>query len=144
LQQSFFQSPPCVLVLLSAGSKQQGTLRNSNHVFCFVVFFYFFTLEPTKEPDEEKKSYAIIFGVSLGGGLFVLALASICLIRFCKRNKMGGRNRRHSGIMPSEEAFPNREKYELKNAKSAEKVIYFEQVGVWSKSMKGESNEAFE
>ena len=57
---------------------------------------------------------------------------------------MGGRNRRHSGIMPSEEAFPNREKYELKNAKSAEKVIYFEQVGVWSKSMKGESNEAFE
>ena len=82
-------------------------------------------------------------GVSFGG-LFVLALVSICLIRFCKRDKLVRRNRRHPDVMPSEEAFPDREKYELKNAKYAENIIYFEEVGVWSKtSMEGESNEAF-
>jgi len=101
------------------------------------------TQEPTKEPDDKKINYAIIIGVSFGG-LFVLALVSICLIRFCKRNKLVRRNRRHSDVMPSEEAFPDREKYELKNAKSAENIIYFEEVGVSSKlSMEGESNEAF-
>jgi len=88
-------------------------------------------------------NYAIIIGVSFGG-LFVLALASICLIRFCKRNKLVRRNRSESNVMPPEEAFPNREKYEMKNAKSAENILYFEEGGVWSKtSMEGESNEAF-
>lgn len=53
------------------------------------------------------------------------------------------RKRRGSGVMPSEEAFPDREKYELKNAKSMDNIVYFEEVGLWGKPMKGEKNEAF-
>jgi len=100
------------------------------------------TQEPTKETQGKKMSYAIIIAVSFGG-LFVFALASICLIRFCKRNKMGRRQRRGSEMMPSEEAFPNREKYEMQNAQSEENIIYFEEVGVWAKGTEGKSNEAF-
>lgn len=47
-----------------------------------------------------------------------------------------------SGVMPSEEAFPDPEKYELKNAKSMDNIVYFEEVGLWAKAMKGETNEA--
>ena len=46
--------------------------------------------------------------------------------------------------MPPEEAFPSREKYEMENAKFAENNLYFEGVGLWSKTtIEGESNEAF-
>jgi len=101
------------------------------------------TQESTEEPEDKKINYAIIIGVSFCG-LFVVALFSICIIRFCKKNKQVHRNRRHSGVIPPEEAFPDREKYEMKNAKSVENIIYFEEVGVWSKPpMEGESNEAF-
>ena len=88
-------------------------------------------------------SYAVIIGATFGG-LLVLALVSICLVRFNKKKKRGFRKRRCSGVMPSEEAFPNQEKYELKNTKSMENIIYFEEVGAWATTDKGKSNEAFD
>ena len=91
----------------------------------------FVCIEPTKEPKESKMKYAIIFGATFGG-IFVLALAYICLVRFKKKKKT-----------LSEEEFSNREKYELENTKSMEN-IYFKEVGVWTKTDEGKSNEAFD
>ena len=103
----------------------------------------FVCIEPTKEPKESKMKYAIIIGATFGG-LFVLVLATICLVRFKNKKKTLGRKRSGSGSMPSEEAFPNREKYELENTKSMENIIYFQEVGVLTKIDGGKSNEAFD
>ena len=86
--------------------------------------------------------YVIIIGATFGG-FFVLALATICLVRF-KKKKTLGRKRLGLGVMPQEEAFPNPEKYELENTKSMENIIYFEKVGVSAKTDGGKSNEAFD
>ena len=86
--------------------------------------------------------YAIIIGATFGG-IFVLALAAICLVRF-KKKKTSGRKRPGLGVMPYEEAFPNPEKYELQNTKSMENILYFEGVGAWTKRNGGKSNEAFD
>ena len=89
-------------------------------------------------------SYVIIIGATFGG-LFVLALATVCLVRVKKKRELLSRKRRCSGVMPSEEAFPSPEKYEMKNTKSMENIIYFEEVGVWAtKTNDGKSNEAFD
>lgn len=87
-------------------------------------------------------SYAVIIGATFGG-LFVLALAAMCLVRLNKKKPMR-QKRRGSGVMPYEEAFPNPEKYELKNTKSMENIIYFEEESVWAKIDEGKSNEAFD
>ena len=116
----------------------RGQTENNTLICC-----KFLCIEPTKEPEESKMKYAIIIGATFGG-LFVLALATICLVRFKKKKKTSGRKRRGSGVMPYEEAFPNPEKYELQNTKSMENIIYFEEVGVWAKTDGGKSNEAFD
>ena len=102
----------------------------------------FVCIEPTKEPKESIMKYVIIIGAT-SGGLFVLALAYICLVRFKKKKKTSGRKRLGSGLVRSEEEFSNREKYELENTRSMEN-IYFKEVGVWSKTDEGKSNEAFD
>ena len=45
--------------------------------------------------------------------------------------------------MPSEESFPEREKYEMENTKSEENIVHFEEVGIWAKPFDKKINEAF-
>ena len=78
-------------------------------------------------------NYAIVIGAS-SGGVFVLALVSICLIRLCKRKEVK-RPRLDSDIVPVEEALGNREKYELSD-KSKGKIFS-------DKPVEGRLNEAF-
>ena len=114
--------------------------QNENNV---LICSKFVCIEPTKEPKELKMKYAIIIGATFGG-VFVLALAAICLVRFKKKKKTSGRKRPGSGVMPYEGVFPTPEKYELQNTKSMENILYFEGVGAWTKSNGGKSNEAFD
>ena len=84
---------------------------------------------PTKE-DERKLSFAIIIGISFGG-FFIVALITILLVRHCKKKKLLEK-RNHSNVMPCDEAFPNRQKYEVQNGKSVEN-FYLEEKGLWVK-----------
>ena len=56
---------------------------------------------PTTNPP-----YAIIIGVSFGG-LFVLVLCIIFLVRFCKNRNAAHRGKRGSYNMPPDRAFPD-------------------------------------
>ncbi|XP_022807283.1 von Willebrand factor D and EGF domain-containing protein-like isoform X1 [Stylophora pistillata] len=85
--------------------------------------------EPTKE-DKVKVLYPIIIGVSCGG-IFMLAVLSIYLIRHSHRRKMVGCRRNLCG-MPTEVAFPNPEKYELQETKSKEDIVRYEEIGMWN------------
>lgn len=85
-------------------------------------------LEPTKE-DKGKVPYPLIIGVSCGG-IFVFAVLSIYLIRYCHRRKIVSR-RRLSGVMPADVAFPNPEKYELQETNSQEDIVRYEEIGIW-------------
>ncbi|XP_022787244.1 protein eyes shut-like [Stylophora pistillata] len=84
--------------------------------------------DPTNDA-KEKLHYPIIIGASCGG-IFVIALVSICLVRHCQRQKRLQRRRVSSG-MPSEVPFPNQEKYELKETRSKEDIVSFEELGLW-------------
>lgn len=86
-------------------------------------------LEPTKE-DEVEVPYTIIIGASCGG-IFVLAVLVIYLIRHCHRRKMASR-RRDSCVMPTEVAFPSPGKYELQETKSKEIIVGCEEIGMWT------------
>jgi len=89
------------------------------------------TKEPTKE-NETMLPIPVVIGVSCGGA-FVLCLVAIFLIRQYKRR--GERNpRRAMDSMPSEVAFPDAEKYELKGTKPREDVVFFEEVGFSNKA----------
>ena len=46
--------------------------------------------------------------------------------------------------MPSDEAFPDRHKYEVGNGKSEENILYLEEMGVWAKPIEGKANEAYD
>ena len=84
--------------------------------------------DPT-EDEKEKVPYPLIIGVSCGG-IFVLTLLSICLVRYCQRQKRFNR-RQGSTLMPSEVSFPKPEKYELKEAQSKEDIVSYEEIGIW-------------
>jgi len=83
-----------------------------------------------EEPTEESKvPYPLIIGVSCGG-IFVLAVLGIYLIRYCHRSKIL-RRRRASGVMPAEVAFPKPEKYELQETESKEDIVRYEETSMW-------------
>ena len=44
--------------------------------------------------------------------------------------------------MPSDEAFPDRRRYEVERAKSEENILYLEEMGLWAKPIEGKENEA--
>jgi len=98
-------------------------------------------IEEVEEPTEEdrwKVPYPIIIGVSCGG-IFVLAILSVCLIRFCNRAKKV--RRRGSGVMPTEVPFPSPEKYELQETESKEDVVRYEEIGLWNDTVRCEGLE---
>lgn len=99
------------------------------------------TQAPTKK-DETKLSFAIIIGISFGG-FFVVALITILLVRHCQKKKLLEK-RHHSNIMPSDEAFPDRRKYEVERAKAEENILYLEEMGLWAKPIEGKENEAYD
>jgi len=83
------------------------------------------TNEPTKE-SETKFPFPVVIGAACGGA-FVLCLVTYFVIRQCKRE--GKENpRRAIDFMPSEVAFPDAEKYELKDTKPRDDV------GFWNKA----------
>ena len=100
------------------------------------------SIEPTNKDEKQTLSFPVIIGTSCGG-LFVVALVSICLIRFCQSKNMSRQRNRGVGFMPSEEAFPDREKYEMGSTKSEENIAHFEEVGIWAKPLERKRNEAF-
>lgn len=96
-----------------------------------VLNFFSFSLpssEP-KEDDETNVHFSVVIGASCGG-VFVLCLLAIFVIRQCKRH--GKRRGRHaSDVMPAEVAFPNAQKYEMEETKSKEDLVYFEECNIW-------------
>ena len=95
---------------------------------------------PTKK-DERNLSFAIIIGISFGG-FFIVALITILLVRQCHKKKLL-ETRNQSNVMPSDEAFSNRQKYEVEKAKSVEN-FYLEEKGLWAKPIEGKENEAYD
>ena len=95
---------------------------------------------PTKK-DERKLSFLIIIGISFGG-FFIVALITILLVRHCQKKKLLEK-RNHSNVMPSDEAFPNRQKYEVEKGKSVEN-FYLEEKELWAKPIEGKENEAYD
>ena len=108
-------------------------------IFITILLFVFFHhhVEPTEE-DKGKVPYPVIIVVSCGG-IFVLAILSVCLIRFCNRTKKV--RRRCSGVMPTEVPFPNPEKYELQETESKEDVVRYEEIGLWNDAVRCEGLE---
>lgn len=97
------------------------------HLFNINIYIYFYqNLEPT---EESKVPLPLIIGVSCGG-IFILAVLSVYLIRYCHRRKMLSR-RRVSDVMPTEVAFPNPEKYELQETESKEDIVRYEETSMW-------------
>ena len=96
---------------------------------------------PTKE-DESKLSFAIIIGISFGG-IFIVALIAILLVRHYHKKKLLER-RHHSNVMASDEAFPDQGKYELEKGKSEENILYLGQMGPRAKPIEGKENEAYD
>ena len=86
-------------------------------------------LEPTIE-EKGKVQFSIIIGVSCGG-IFVLAVLSVYLIRHCHRRKMASR-RRDSWVMPTKVAIRHPEKCELQQTESKEDIARCEEIGMWT------------
>ena len=98
----------------------------------------------TTEPIVKEPPYAFIIGVSFGG-LFVLALCIIFLVRFCKKRNKAYRGKRGSDNMPPEEAFPVSQKYELKSVAVNNAYVAVGEVSFgWDKQTPGFSNEGFQ
>ena len=111
------------------------------HSINFQAPVYLLSLAPTKK-EETKLSFAIIIGISFGG-FFIVALITILLVRHCKKKKLLEK-RHHSNIMPSDETFPDRRRYEVERAKSEENILYLEETGLWAKPIEGKENEAYD
>ena len=108
------------------------------YIYCsFLYFFTYFHTEPTEE-DKGKIPYPIIIGVSCGG-IFVIIVMSVSLIRFCNRAKKV--RRRYSVVMPAEVPFPNLEKYELQETESKEDVVRYEEIGLSNDTVRCEGLE---
>lgn len=99
---------------------------------CTFCLIFHQNLEPANETNG-KVPYPIIIGVSCGG-IFVLAVLGIYIIRHNHRRKMVSR-RCSSGVMPSEIALPNPVKYELQQTESKEDVAMYEEIGMWTKDV---------
>ena len=98
----------------------------------------------TTEPIVKRPPYAFIIGVSFGG-LFVLALCIVFLVRFCKNRKTAYRGKRGSDNMPPEEAFPGSQKYELKSVAVNNAYVAVGEVNFGcDKQRTGFSNEGFQ
>ena len=97
-----------------------------------------FSLVPTKE-GERKLSLAIIIGISLGG-IFIVALITILLVRHYHKMKL----LENSNVMPSDQAFPDRGKYELEEGKSEENILCLGEMGPSAKPIEGKENEAYD
>ena len=101
---------------------------------CTFCLIFHQNLEPANEANG-KVPYPIIIGASCGG-IFVLAVLGIYIIRHNHRRKMV--SRRHNGgscVMPSEIALPNPVKYELQQTESKEEVAMYEEIGMWTKNV---------
>lgn len=94
-------------------------------------------LDPT-EDSKEKLPYPLIIGASCAG-IAVLVFISIYLVHRHQRYKERNR-KRSSSVMPSDVSFPDREKYELKEARCKEDIISYEELGVWKND---DSNDKF-
>ena len=86
-------------------------------------------LSDPKKDVKEKLPYPLIIGASCGG-IFVIVLASICLVRHCHRQERI-ENRRVSNGMPPEVPHPSPHNYELKETRSKEGIVNDEGFGVW-------------
>ena len=93
--------------------------------------------EPTEE-DKGKIPYPIIIGVSCGG-IFVISVLGVYLIRFCNQTKKV-RGRR-SCVTPVQVPFPNLEKYELQETELKEDVARYEEIGLWDDTVRYEGLE---
>lgn len=83
--------------------------------------------------EETKLPLGVVIGASCGGG-FVICLLTVYLIRRYKRR--GTRSpRRVSDSMPAEVAFPNPEKYEMKDTTPHEDIIRCEETGIFNKAL---------
>ncbi|KAJ7351107.1 hypothetical protein OS493_036564 [Desmophyllum pertusum] len=78
--------------------------------------------------DEKKIPYTLIIGVSCGGA-FILAIFTICGIRYCQRKHPINRLQTTDG-MPAEVVFSRAEKYELEDIKSKEDIVRYEEIGI--------------
>ena len=96
---------------------------------------------PTKE-DERKLGFAIIIGISFGG-ILIVALITILLVRHYHKKKLLEK-RHHSNVTPSDQAFPDRGKYELEKGKSEENILYLGEMGPRAKPIEGKENEAYD
>ena len=72
-----------------------------------------------------------------------MALITILLVRHCHKKKLL-QKRNHSNVMPSDQAFPDRRKYEVQKAKSVENIFYLEEKELWAKPIEGKENEAYD
>ena len=86
-------------------------------------------LSDPKKDVKEELPYPLIIGASCGG-IFVIVLASICLVRHCHRQERI-ENRRVSNGMPPEVPHPSPHNYELKETRSKEDIVNYEELGVW-------------
>ena len=86
-------------------------------------------LSDPKKDVKEKLPYPLIIGASCGG-IFVIVLASICLVRHCHRQERI-ENRCVSNGMPPEVPHPSPHNYKLKETRSKEDIVNYEELGVW-------------
>lgn len=77
-------------------------------------------------PTEQQFPFNIVIGISCGG-IFILALIAIYLVRRSQRRKKA-KQRRFLDGMPGDVAFPRPEKYELEDQK--EDVAHYEEVPI--------------
>ena len=72
-----------------------------------------------------------------------MALITILMVRQCHKKKLLEK-RHHSNVMPSDEPFPDRQKYEVEKGKSVENIFYLEVRGICPKPIEGKENEAYD
>jgi len=93
------------------------------------------TKQETNGEKQSSPNLPLIVGVSCGS-FALLAVVTICLVFYCKRSLPPRSNSRIGDGMPSEEAFPKREKYELQPTNSKEeKLVWIEEKGMWNEGM---------
>lgn len=93
--------------------------------------FYFLLLSSSSsssswQAKEQQFPFKVVVGVSCGG-LFILALITIFLVRRCQRRKKA-KQRRYLDGMPGDVAFSRAEKYELEDQK--EDIVRYEEVAI--------------
>jgi len=82
--------------------------------------------EPRKE-DKKRIPFPLVIGFSCGG-VFVLTLLAIFLVRYCQQRNVENRN--FGDGMPAEVAFPRPDKYELQGMELKEACLLHEKSGL--------------